>query len=60
MKKGNNFYFNDFIYFSNRFKFIKYLQINLNIYSFIYDNENNYFEFKLYDEKEFKKLLFKL
>ena len=54
MKKGNNFYFNDFIYFSNSFKFIKYFQINLNIYSFICDNENNYFEFKLYDENEFK------
>jgi len=54
MKKGNKFIFNDFIYFSNRFKFIKYFQINLKIYSFIYNIENNYFEFKLYDENAFK------
>ena len=48
LKNRNIFILNDIINFPNRLKNIKYLKINLSIFSFIV-NKNEYFEFKLYD-----------
>ena len=48
LKNRNIFILNDIINFPNRLKNIKYLKINLSIFSFIL-NKNEYFEFKLYD-----------
>ena len=46
----NKFILKDLINITNKLKNIKYLNININKYSFIYDKIKNYFEFKLYDE----------
>ena len=46
----NEFIFKDLINIPNKLKNIKYLNINIKKYSFIYDRIKNYFEFKLYDE----------
>ena len=40
----------DLINIPNKLKNMKYLNINIKKYSFIYDKIKNYFEFKLYDE----------
>ena len=48
LKNKNIFILNDIINFPNRVKNIKYLKINLSIFSFTL-NKNEYFEFKLYD-----------
>jgi hypothetical protein len=48
LKNKNIFILNDIINFPNRLKHIKYLKINLSIFSFIV-NKNEYFEFKLYE-----------
>ena len=50
----NKFILKDIINLPNGLKKIKYLKINLKIFSFIYDgikSKNNYIEFKLYDDK---------
>ena len=44
----NEFILKDLINIPNKLKNIKYLKINLSIFSFIV-NKNEYFEFKLYD-----------
>ena len=46
----NEFILKDLINVPNKLKNIKYLNINIKKYSFIYDKIKNYFEFKLYDE----------
>ena len=46
----NKFILKDLINIPNKLKNIKYLNINIKKYSFIYDKIKNYFEFKLYDE----------
>ena len=46
----NKFILKDLINIPNKLNNIKYLNININKYSFIYDKIKNYFEFKLYDE----------
>ena len=46
----NEFILKDLINIPNKLKNIKYLNINIKKYSFIYDKIKNYFEFKLYDE----------
>ena len=46
----NEFILKDLINIPNKLKNIKYLNINIKKYSFIYDKIKNYFEFKLYDK----------
>ena len=46
----NEFILKELINIPNKLKNIKYLNINIKKYSFIYDKIKNYFEFKLYDE----------
>ena len=46
----NKFILKELINIPNKLKNIKYLNINIKKYSFIYDKIKNYFEFKLYDE----------
>ena len=48
MKK--KFILKDLINITNKLKNIKYLNINIIKYSFIYNKIKNYFDFKLYDE----------
>ena len=48
LNNKNIFILNDIINLPNRLKNIKYLKINLSIFSFIV-NKNKYLEFKLYD-----------
>ena len=44
------FILKDLINIPNKLKNIKYLNINIKKYSFIYDKIKNYFEFNLYNE----------